>query len=103
MINVCAGLSIALPWALMELDVLPRGYRFTDGMIQLVPNLVELPPLPTTVLVLFASLFVIYIPNTLVGRAVQELRRAERRRVVQSHRLRSMLPSARRAALEVCR
>ncbi|MBX3272005.1 MAG: serine/threonine protein kinase [Sandaracinaceae bacterium] len=98
-INACAGLSVAIPWVLMELDVIPKGYRFTEGMIQLLPNLVELPPLPTTVLVLFTSLFVVYIPNTLVGRAVEELRRAERRRVLVSHRLRSMLPGARRAAL----
>ncbi|MCB0056448.1 MAG: hypothetical protein KDE45_05460 [Caldilineaceae bacterium] len=95
MINTFAGLAVGVPWLLMELDVIPRTYRFVDGTIQLLPNLVEFPAMPTEVLVIFTSLFVVYIPTTLVGRAVEELRRAERRRVLQSQRLRSMLPGAR--------
>lgn len=95
-INTCAGLAVAVPWVLMELDVIPRTYRFVDGSIQLLPNLVELPALPTEVMLVFSSIFVVYITNTLVGRAVEELRGAERRRVLVSQRLRSMLPGARR-------
>ncbi|MCB9591898.1 MAG: serine/threonine protein kinase [Sandaracinaceae bacterium] len=95
MINTFAGLAVGVPWLLAELDVIPRTYRFVDGTIQLLPNLVEFPAMPTEVLVIFTSLFVVYIPTTLVGRAVEELRRAERRRVLQSQRLRSMLPGAR--------
>ena len=91
-INVSACLTVLVPFSLAELGVIPRGYRFVDGALQLTPNLVELPEVPTTVLLLFASLFIVLIPSALVGRAVEELRRAERRRVVQSQRLRSMLP-----------
>ncbi len=93
-INASASLTVLVPFTLAELGVIPRSYRFVDGALRLTPNLVELPEVPTTVLLLFASLFVVLIPSALVGRAVEELRRAERRRVVQAHRLRSMLPKA---------
>jgi len=93
-INVCACLTVLVPFTLSEFEVIPRGYQFVNGVMELTPNLVELPQLPTTVLLLFTSLFIVLVPSTLVGRAVEELRRAERRRVVQSQRLRSMLPKA---------
>jgi len=96
-IYVCACLSVLLPYGLELAGVLPQSYRFDADGLTLLPHIAAFPELPTTVLLIFASLFVVLIPSTLVGRAVEELRRAEVRQVTLTQRLRSLLPSTRRA------
>jgi len=96
-IYVSACLAVLVPFALELAGVMPQSYRFDAGGLSLLPHIAEFPELPTTVLLIFASLFVVLIPSTLVGRAVEELRRAEVRQVTQTQRLRSLLPSKRRA------
>lgn len=91
-VYVCACLSVLVPFGLEGLGVLPQSYRFEDGALTLMPHIAELPQLPTTVLLIFAALFVVLVPSTLVGRAVEELRRAEARQATQTQRLRSLLP-----------
>ena len=92
LINVSAAAAVLVPSLLQLTGVLPPTVSFDEGMMQVAPQMVEYPQLPTTLLLVFTSLFVVLVPAALVGRAVEQLRKAERQRVVQTHRLRALLP-----------
>ncbi|MEC7520990.1 MAG: serine/threonine-protein kinase [Myxococcota bacterium] len=92
LINACSVLSVMIPLALQQVGVLPRSIDFQGGMILIMPHLVDFPALPTSVLLFFVALFVALVPNILVGRAIEALNHAERKRLIQNHRLRQMLP-----------
>lgn len=92
LINASAILAVMVPVALQLTGVVPSTVGFPEGAMQLSPRMVAYPELPTTVLLLFSALFIVIVPSTLVGRAVEALRVAQKHRVLQSHRLRSMLP-----------
>lgn len=92
LINSCSVLSVMIPLGLQQVGVLPPSLDFEGGMVLILPQLVEFPAVPTSVLLFFVALFVALVPNILVGRAIEALNQAERKRLVQNHRLRQMLP-----------
>lgn len=91
-VNVCSAASVLVPFGLQQLGWMPASVRFVDGGVQVLPHLVDFPPVPTTVLLFFGALFIALVPNILVGRAIEALNRSERRQLLLTHRLRSMLP-----------
>jgi serine/threonine-protein kinase len=80
--------SVAIPFALQLLGLVPPSYVFEDGALVIRPLLVDLPALPTMTFLATSSLLAILVGNMLVGRSVEALRRAEQRLFVQAWRLR---------------
>ena len=95
LIIACGCGAIVVPYGLQRLGVMAESLSFADGHLSIIPRLASFPELPTTVLLLITSLFVVIVSTSLVGRAVESLTKAERRLALQASRLRAMLPRTR--------
>jgi eukaryotic-like serine/threonine-protein kinase len=96
MITVLAFASVFGPALLQLAGVLPRSYAFEDGIIKVLPLATGLPPLPTTLFVIVATVITLASVSVMVGKATNALIEAERRGFGQAWRLRQLLPDAAR-------
>lgn len=93
-IQICSVAAVLVPGLLQIAGVVPPSLHFEDGAIHVLPLLVDFPPVATLTFLGVTIVFAIITANVLVGRAVDALRRAERRLMLSTHRLRSALPRA---------
>lgn len=84
--------AVLVPCLLMQIGVLPAMYSFEHGALVVRPFMVELTPIPTTILLVLMVLVPLCSPARVLGASLDELTRAERRSVGQAHRLRGYLP-----------
>lgn len=97
MIGIMTFLAVFAPYGLQCIGVLPPSYAFEDGVIKILPVLVDYPPAPTQFFFVAATAIQLILPAILTGRAVQSLITAERQNFAQAFRLRQLLPAAERA------
>jgi hypothetical protein len=93
------ALTIAVPFALEILGVVPAGYRFTGEGLLLVPRVVRFPELATTVTLIGTTIATVIIPGVLAGRMRDALTNAEKRLFLQEWQLRQLLPATVRPKL----
>jgi serine/threonine-protein kinase len=97
---LAAGVLVVLAPYLLELAaVIPPAYAFHDGLLQVLPRAMELPPLQTMLCLAVISVAMVIIPGVAVGRLRDRLSAAEQRLHLQAWNLRQLVPSAARHAL----
>ncbi|MBI4953344.1 MAG: serine/threonine protein kinase [Myxococcales bacterium] len=87
-----ACLSVGVPTLLEWAGVLPASYAFGDGRMSIVPQMHELPALPTEVLLLVASIATIATACVFVGRIRRALSEAQLRLQLNAWHLARLLP-----------
>jgi len=90
--GLIAGMAL-----LEELGVLTPSYIFHDGVLTIVPNLVNLPRTMTMVGFVGAALLSIVVPARILSRLPVEMREAERRLALQAWHFRQLVPKHVRA------
>jgi serine/threonine-protein kinase len=93
LIGTLAISSILVPLALEWLHVLPPSYAFRDGVMVLLPRMVELTPGRIEVLVIVVAVIEVALTVFAIGRSSESLVKAERRNFAQAYRLRQLLPA----------
>ena len=91
-VTVVALAAFVIPLALELGDVTPETFAI-DGRIVILPTAVDLPRLPTLVLVAAASLSSILMASVLVGYFRDRLTDAEERLLAQNWQLGSLVPT----------
>lgn len=84
-------LAVVLPVALEWLDVLPDSYAYADGVIQILPQMVSFPALPTQVYLLVSNVTVIITGWLVVTRLRDSLEESERRVMMHAWHLNMLL------------
>jgi eukaryotic-like serine/threonine-protein kinase len=84
--------SVYVPVLFQLLGLLPSSYAIEDGVLKIVPYVVDFPPVVTIALMAMASLLTVVSAALMVGRGVEALIQAERRNFAQAWRLRQLLP-----------
>src|SRR5262249_5140876 len=84
--------TVFVPIALQLVGILKPSYAIEDGVIKILPSIVAFTPGLTLGLLAFASGMTVVTTALMVGRAVENLVRAERRNFAQAWRLRQLLP-----------
>jgi len=87
--------SVLGAYALQRFGVFPESMIFENGVIKLVPVMVNFPETATRLFLVGATLIQLFVPYFLIGNAVDGLVTAERRNFAQAFRLRQLLPSER--------
>ena len=82
-------------YLLQRFGVMPPAYAFEDGVIKILPVMVQFPPLQTELLLVGATAVQLVVPGMLIGKAVDALVTAERDNFRQAFRLRQLLPGDR--------
>jgi hypothetical protein len=96
-VGMLSFLAVFAPYGLQCIGVFPPSYAFEDGVIKILPVLVEYPPQATQFFLVAATAIQLVLPMILTGRAVESLITAERQNFAQAFRLRQLLPAADRA------
>ena len=86
--------AVFAPYLLQCIGVFPPSYAFEDGVIRILPVLVNFPPKETQFFLVAATAIQLVLPGYLTGRAVESLISAERQNFAQAFRLRQLLPAA---------
>jgi serine/threonine-protein kinase len=81
--------------ALEQLGWLTPSYHFVDGALLITPNMTNLPPTLTLVLLLSITLLYIVLPSLTIRRLPAHLADAERRLAMYAWQLRHLFPAAR--------
>ncbi len=71
-------LGMVVPFALEGAEVWAPSYMFENGSLVVLPNLVELPPVPTLTCLWLVSLLIIVVSTYWAGKLRDELRDVER-------------------------
>ena len=85
---LAVGVPVLLEWA----GVLPSSYAFADGRMAIVPQMHELPAVPTSLLLLVASIATIVTASAFVGRVRRSLSEAHLRLQLTAWHFERMLP-----------
>jgi hypothetical protein len=91
-------LAVALPLSLQWMGWMPPSYEFSDGIIAILPFVVEFPAIPVQLYLAGAALLVIVAPLYVIGGAIDRLVRAERHLFAQAWNLRELMPDGARDA-----
>jgi serine/threonine-protein kinase len=92
-ITVAALASVLVPLSLEWTGVLARSTVIEDGVLKVLPRVVDFPAGPTQFALVASALSTILSSTLLVGRAVDALVRAERHNFAQAHALRQLIPA----------
>lgn len=87
-------LSIAAPWLLEVVGVLPPSVTFVNGTLVLLPRAVAFHPTATLTLLVLSSIALVVTPTMMLGRIRDQLARAERRLFLQAWLLRQAVPDS---------
>jgi serine/threonine-protein kinase len=94
-------LAVAVPAGLELTGVLPPSYVVRDGSIQLVPAMLDLPPVQTHAFLLFASMSLVVTSSVIMGRFRETITRIETKMHVQAWQLQQLVPEQARPASAV--
>jgi hypothetical protein len=87
-----ACLIVGVPTLLEWAGVLPASYSFAGGKMSIVPQMHELPAVPTGLLLLVASILTIATACVFVGRIRRALSEAQLRLQLTAWHLERLLP-----------
>ena len=96
-----AWLTLLGPLVLEWSGLLPPSYAFHDGVMVILPTLVNLPPLATNVFLVALNIAVIGVASLLIARMRDVLTATDRRLQLHLWQLRQLVPDEARAALPV--
>jgi serine/threonine-protein kinase len=94
---VLACMSIVVPVALEWTGVLAPSYEFRGGAMIVVPRMVDLPPVATSVCIFLTTLASILLPVLVMAGLREEQFKAEMQLYVQSWQLEQLVPPAPKA------
>jgi eukaryotic-like serine/threonine-protein kinase len=86
--------AVFVPAVLQTVGIFPASYAFQDGVIEILPVLVNFPARLTPLLLAGSTAFQMILPAVLFSRALENLISAERKNFAQAWRLRQLLPKA---------
>ncbi len=93
---IAAGLCMALlPFAAELVPGIPRGFTFEDGKVVLHPRALDLPPVATTIGLLYTTAGYAILPALFLIRLKETLRGSEDRLFLQAWTLKQLFPAAR--------
>jgi serine/threonine-protein kinase len=93
LVGVLSCLAVFVPYLLQLAGILPASYAFEDGVIKILPLMVQFPARETQFFLMAVTAVQLIVPSILIGRAVESLITAERQNFAQAFRLRQLLPS----------
>ena len=88
--TTAGAVTIVAPLALELLGILPSSYLFEGGKLVTLPQLNELPELPTYAFLAVANLGAALAPALFVSRLRAELERSQERELVRAWRFRRL-------------
>jgi hypothetical protein len=89
------AVTILLPFAAELVPGVPRGFTFDAGNVVLHPRALDLPPLATTVGLVYTTLGYVVLPALFLSRLKASLRQSEDRVFLQAWTLKQLFPSRR--------
>jgi serine/threonine-protein kinase len=89
------ALTILLPFVAELIPGIPRGFTFEAGNVVLHPRALDLPPLATTVGLVYTTLGYVVLPALFLSRLKASLRQSEDRVFLQAWTLKQLFPSER--------
>jgi serine/threonine-protein kinase len=84
---VAGAIALVAPVVLELVGVLPRSYAFEAGRMVIVPQMIELPELATSVFLTLLGLAMIFVPGTFIRRLRVSLSEAQVQLMLQSWHL----------------
>ncbi len=97
LILVCAMLGLVVPIALEWAGVVPPSYEWRDGAMVIIPRLIDLPPVGSSVILLVGALLNLLSCHFTVSTSVQQQLRSRTEALAQAHVLQELMPEALRA------
>jgi serine/threonine-protein kinase len=97
LVLTCALLGLAIPLGLEWLGVVPPSYAWRDGTMTVLPRLIDLPPVGSTIILLVGSVLNIFSCHFTVAASVQQQLRARTEALSQTHVMQEVMPEALRA------
>jgi serine/threonine-protein kinase len=91
-------ISLVLPLGLELAGVIPSSYAFEDGKLIALPQMTELPRLPTFAFATLAHVGIALLPTVFVSRLRSQLTRAQERELVSAWQLRRLPEELMRAS-----
>ncbi len=86
-----------VPLGLEWLSLVPPSYEWRDGTMIILPRLIELPPVGSTIILLAGSVLNIFSCHFTVAASVQQQLRSRTEALAQAHVLTEVMPEALRA------
>lgn len=86
--------TIDLPAPMLEL---PPSSLFEGGRLVLLPRMIEIPPVPTLLLLLLGNVAMVLFPSLIVGRLRDQALDTKRAHVALLARLRQLVPDEARS------
>jgi eukaryotic-like serine/threonine-protein kinase len=95
------ALTILLPFVAELIPGIPRGFTFEAGNVVLHPRALDLPPLATTIGLVYTTLGYVVLPALFLARLKANLRQSEDRVFLQAWTLKQLFPSRRESSARV--
>jgi eukaryotic-like serine/threonine-protein kinase len=95
------AVTILLPFLAELIPGVPRGFTFDGGNVVLHPRALDLPPLATTVGLVYTTLGYVVLPALFLSRLKASLRQSEDRVFLQAWTLKQLFPSGRASSTQV--
>lgn len=92
------SLAIVVPTLLELVGAIPPSFLFEGGRLVLLPRMVDIPPVPTLLLLLLGNVAMVIVPSLIVGRLRDQALDTKRAHVAHLARLRRLVPDEARTA-----
>ena len=89
-------LAVVVPLLLELIGVVPPSFQFDAGRLVLLPRMIDIPPVPTILLLLIGNIAMVLVPSLIVGRLRDQATDTKRTLVAHLARLRQLVPEAAR-------
>jgi serine/threonine-protein kinase len=90
--------ALIVPILLQETGWTPSSYLFSSSGMLVIPQVAELPRVPTLLVLVAANVMVVVTPSLLIARVRDTLARKEERLFAQAWKLRQLVPTEARGA-----
>ncbi|MSP58872.1 MAG: serine/threonine protein kinase [Myxococcales bacterium] len=100
LVLVIGCLTILGPLALETFGLIPSAYDFHDGVMTVLPRVLDLPPIPTQASLLIIHLAVVVTSSLIIARIRDVSALAERRLQMQAWQLQQLAPDQAKGAIE---
>jgi hypothetical protein len=80
------------------IGAVPPSFQFEAGRLVLLPRMIDIPPIPTILLLLLGNVAMVIVPSLIVGRLRDQATDTKRALVGHLARLRQLVPEEARDA-----
>ncbi len=85
-------LAIVVPVLLELLGLVPPSFLFEQGRLVILPRMIDIPPVPTLLLLLVGNIAMVLVPSLIVGRLRDQALDTKQALVAHLARLRQLVP-----------